>query len=310
MCVLILGGTGFIGSALVRALLAAGYTVRVCTRGADRDITGGPSFVHWDGHTGETLAPLLDGTDAVINLLGENIGAGRWTAARKHSIQQSRLRVGEALSQAFLLRSSTAQSLPQTLLQASATGYYGLWEDANYTPCCAEDSESGQGFLAETCILWEASTSAVESLGVRRCILRTAPVIGFGGGFLSKMLPSFRYYLGGVMGTGLQSMSWIHLDDEVAAILFLLKNTELRGPFNLSSPNPVTMQEFALTLGKLLHRPVVFPLPGFLLECLWGQMARELLLSGQKAVPSRLKQAGFIFSYPRVEGALNQVLKA
>lgn len=313
MRVLILGGSGFIGSALVRALLLQRISVRISTRGSSRvgDGKGDASleWAHWDGSDGQALLPLLDKVDVVVNLLGENIAARRWTKVQKKRIQQSRIATGDAVTQAFLQCKAAGNVLPHTLIQASACGYYGVWADFNYAPCCGEDADVGQGFLAETCLAWEASTAAVESLGVRRCVLRTAPVLGLAGGMLSKMLPAFRACLGGAFGSGMQPVSWVHLDDAVAAIVYLIENTALSGPFNISAPHPVCMRDFVAILAKALHRPALLDVPAFVLEWTLGQMASELLLKGQKATPARLQAEGFVFAYPKLEEAIAQILR-
>lgn len=312
MRVLILGGSGFIGSAVVKALLLQNIAVRVSTRAFSR--TGSTNSVdglkraHWNGSDGQALVALMDKVDVVINLLGENIGAHRWTKAQKNRIRQSRIIAGNAVTQAFLQCKATGNALPHTLIQASACGYYGVWDDFDQAPCCGEDANVGLGFLAETCVAWEASTAAVESLGVRRCILRTAPVLGPRGGMLSKMLPSFRACLGGTFGSGLQPVSWVHLDDAVAAILYLIQNTALQGPFNISSPQPVRMQDFVADLAKALHRPALLHIPAFMLKWTLGELAKELLLSGQKVVPARLQAEGFVFDYPQLDEAIAQIL--
>lgn len=314
MRVLILGGSGFIGSALVKALLFRGYAVLVSTRGASRaghvgtPGLGSLTWVHWDGVDGQALVPHMHGVDVVINLLGENIAAHRWSKGQKARILHSRIAAGNAVTQAFLLCKAAGHTLPHTLLQASACGYYGTWGDARSAPCCTEGMEAGTGFLAETCIAWEAATNAVEPLGVRRCIVRTAPVLGAGGGMLAKMLPLFRCCMGAVLGSGMQAMSWVHIDDAVAAMVYLAEQDTLSGPFNISAPHPVMQREFVASLAKILHRPAWLHIPGRVLGLLLGQMAQELLLTGQKAVPARLQGEGFIFSFPRLEGALEQIL--
>lgn len=312
MHVLILGGSGFIGSALVKALLYRGHSVHCTTRGATKGSAqwaqGSLDWLHWDGSSVGELFILMRGGDVVINLLGENIAAKRWSRAQKDRILHSRTKVGNAVSQAFLQCKGAGHTLPHTLVQASACGFYGTWEDATTAPLCTEASPVGQGFLAETCVAWEASTTAVEGLGVRRCILRTAPVLGPGGGFLQKMLPVFRLGLGGVLGTGKQPMSWVHLDDVVGAIIHLMEHPTLTGVCNVSAPSPVTMREFVRTLGHVLHRPTVIPVPALVLKALLGQMAQELLLTGQLVQPVRLQAGGYDFVYPQLEEALKQIL--
>ncbi|MFQ9865939.1 MAG: TIGR01777 family oxidoreductase, partial [Bilophila wadsworthia] len=236
----------------------------------------------------------LNGADAVINLLGENIAAKRWSSVQKERIISSRLLAGQAL--VIALQMPIVK--PKVLIQASAIGYYGFWPESASAPDCTEDSPAGSGFLATTTIQWERSTQQAEHLGLRRCIIRTAPVLGLGGGMLAKLLPVFQLGLGGPVGTGRQPFAWIHLDDEVAAILFLLDHEELSGPFNLVAPEHSTMNDFVQSLGKVLKRPVWLPVPSPLLRLGFGDMADELLLAGQKASPVRLLSMGLSFATP------------
>lgn len=317
---LLLGGSGFIGAPLAEALLRQGHEVMVTSRTVRPALSQGrgptPVSVRWDGRSPEMLMGLLASVDVVINLLGENIGARRWSAAQKARIRDSRLDVGAALNAAFLRLRESGTPLPHTLIQASACGYYGVWRDMDDAPECSEDRPAGNGFLAETAALWEASTGAVEALGVRRCLLRTAPVLGREvlqkggavGGFLARMLPPFRYFLGGPLGSGRQPLSWIHLEDEVAAICFLAARRDVSGPFNLAAPDPVSMGTFAAALGKALHRPALLPVPAPLLRLVLGDMAEELILSGQRTVPTRLSEAGFVFRYPELTAALADIV--
>ena len=279
MRVIILGGSGFIGRALTQALISRGDEVVVPTRHVPAATPStGPEYQLWDGQDHSSLSQLLNGADAVINLLGENIAAKRWSSVQKVK--------------------------PKVLIQASAIGYYGFWPENASAPDCTEDSPAGSGFLATTTIQWERSTQQAEHLGLRRCVIRTAPVLGLGGGMLAKLLPVFQLGLGGPVGTGRQPFAWIHLDDEVAAILFLLDHEELSGPFNLVAPEHSTMNDFVQSLGKVLKRPVWLPVPSPLLRLGFGDMADELLLAGQKASPVRLLEHGFVFRHPTLDSAL------
>ena len=288
MRVIILGGSGFIGRALTQALISRGDEVVVPTRHVPAATPStGPEYQLWDGQDHSSLSQLLNGADAVINLLGENIAAKRWSSAQKERIISSRLLAGQAL--VIALQMPIVK--PKVLIQASA-------------PHCTEKSPAGSGFLATTTIQWERSTQQAEHLGLRRCIIRTAPVLGLGGGMLAKLLPVFQLGLGGPVGTGRQPFAWIHLDDEVAAILFLLDHEELSGPFNLVAPEHSTMNDFVQSLGKVLKRPVWLPVPSPLLRLGFGDMADELILAGQKASPVRLLEHGFVFRHPTLDSAL------
>lgn len=310
MHILVLGGTGFVGRRLAADLTRAGHALSVASRRAGKT-AGGPRRVVWDGSDAAALAGLLEGVDAVINLQGENIGGGRWTPERRQAIVTSRVAVGRALCAALALRREQSLPLPGTLLQASASGYYGLWRQE--APPCDESAPAGQGFLAETCTRWEESTTPVEALGVRRCVLRFAPVLGkkadgSPGGFLERMLPPFRMYVGGPLGSGRQPFCWTHLDDVSGVAALLLEAPELRGVFNVCAPRAPSMNEFAAALGHACGRPSWLRAPAFALRLLLGRMADELLLAGQNPVPARLQATGYVFRQPELEGALRQVL--
>ncbi len=310
MHVLILGGTGFVGRYLARALMRGNITVSVASRSAGKG-GNGPRRVVWNGWDGAALAGLLDGVDAIINLQGENIGGRRWSTERKQAIVNSRVETGRALCVALRLRKEQAQPAPATLLQASASGYYGLWQSS--APPCNEHATCGSGFLADTCRQWEQSTAPVEALGVRRCVLRFAPILGkkadgTPGGFLERMLPPFRMYVGGPLGSGKQPFCWTHLEDVAGVAALLLQHPELAGAFNICAPRTPSMSEFTRALGKACGRPSWLPVPAPLLRLLLGQMADELLLAGQNPVPARLQAAGYTFRQPDLESALRQVL--
>lgn len=302
MHTVLLGGTGFIGSALSRSLSERGDTVLVTTR-SRKEQTGVKNVVHevWDGRTAANLAPLLQGAEAIVNLLGANIGSGRWTKQQKEQIFQSRIQSGKALVEA--LRKVSA--LPKVMIQASAVGYYGFWEESATAPFCLESSPSGAGFLAQTCIAWENSTHEIDTWGVRRCMIRTAPVLG-PGGMLAGMLRPYHLGLGGMPGNGKQPFAWIHLDDAVRAITFLLDTPTISGAVNLAAPAMDTMKDFVLGLGKVLQRPVWLPLPALALRLFLGQMAKELLLGGQNVVPRKLLDAGFLFHLASLPLALEK----
>lgn len=310
MHVLILGGTGFVGRYMATALMRQGLTVSVVSRRAGKD-GNGPRRVVWNGWDGAALAGLLDGIDAIINLQGENIGGGRWTPERKQAIVNSRVETGQALCVALRLRREQSHHTPATLLQASASGYYGLWQ--SNAPACDEAAPSGTGFLAETCRQWEQSTVPVEALGIRRCVLRFAPVLGkkadgTPGGFLERMLPPFRMFVGGPLGSGKQPFCWTHLEDVAGAAALLLQRPDLAGTFNICAPRTPSMSEFTHALGKACGRPSWLPVPAPILRLMLGQMADELLLAGQNPVPARLQAAGYAFRQPDLESALRSVL--
>lgn len=300
MKVLITGGTGLIGSRLAAELVQGGHEVVVLTRRPERaQVPPGVEAAGWDGRTSHGWGPLLDGDTAIVNLAGENIASGRWTAARKKRIRESRIDAGRAVAEAV----AKAPRAPQVLLQASAVGYYGPRGDAEVT----EESPAGDDFLAQVCREWEASTAAVETRGVRRVILRTGVVLDPDGGALEKMALPFKFFAGGPAGDGDQWMPWIHAADQTAAMRFLLESTGSSGPYNLAAPHPVTNEELSRVLAKVLHRPNLLRAPAFALRLALGEMA-DIVLTGQRALPRRLLDEGFQFQFPEIQGALADLL--
>lgn len=302
MRVLIAGGSGLIGRALASNLASDGNEVVILSRRPER-IAGLPAGVRaerWDGRTSEGWQSLAEGADAIVNLAGESIGAGRWSRERKYRILESRLNAGRAVVQAI----GAASRKPRVVVQASGAGYYGPRGGEEI----AEDTPPGHDYLAKVAIDWEASTATVEGLGVRRAIIRTGVVLSPEGGALIRMLLPFRLFVGGRMGSGKQWMPWIHIADEVAAIRFLIENEIAKGPFNLTAPAPVANAEFSRSVGKQLRRPSFTPMPRFVLRWLFGEMA-TVVLDGQRAIPRRLLQAGFKFQFEEVDAALRDLLK-
>lgn len=298
MRVVIAGGTGFIGRALCDALVRNGHSVVIVSRTASgRQPVPGITYAPFDGRTGRGWSQFLDGAGALINLAGENIASGYWTRQRKARILESRLAAGKAVMDAL----SRVATPPEVLVQASATGYYG---NRGARPV-DEDAAPGTGFLAEVARKWEASTA--EAMGLRRVVLRTAVVLGAHGGALPRMAAPFRFFLGGPLGSGRQYFSWIHLADAVAAIRFLMETPDARGPFNLAAPGPVTQNELAAAIGKVLGRPALLRAPAAILRLALGEMARELFLDGARVLPKRLTGLGFSFRFETLDAALADI---
>jgi uncharacterized protein (TIGR01777 family) len=299
--VVVAGGSGLIGRALVESLLEAGVEAVVLTRRADADWAApGVRVAEWDGRTVGAWKEAIDGAAAVVNLCGENVGAGRWSAARKVKLRSSRLEPTRALVEAI----RAARARPKVLVQASAVGFYGASDDRELD----ESAPAGSGFLPDLCVAWEAASAEVEALGVRRVLLRSGIVMARHGGALAKMLPAFRLGVAGRLGDGRQWFSWIHLEDHVEAIQLLLERDDLSGAFNLTAPQPVRNEELTRTLARTLRRPALLPVPRFVLRALFGEMG-DVLLQGQRAVPRRLLAAGHRFRYPELDGALAALLR-
>ena len=297
MDVAVTGSHGLVGSALVPALARAGHRpVRVVRRP-----TAGPDELRWDPDANAIDADALEGIGAVIHLVGAGIGDKRWTPARKQLIIVSRTKGTEVLARAL----AGLVHKPAVLISASGVDYYGPHADEAFT----EESPPGSGFLAEVCKRWEDATRPAEHAGIRVVRTRTGPVLSGDGGLLGRLLLPFRLGLGGRVGTGDQYMSWISLDDHIAAILHVLADDESAGAYNMTSPNPVTNREFTATLGRVLHRPTRIPTPLLPLKLRYGtELVHELLLTGQRALPKRLDAAGYRFAHPKLEEALRAAL--
>lgn len=293
MHILITGGTGFIGRALCRELLRTGCRVTVLSRRPGKARL--PSEVRLvdrlDG---------LDGIDGVVNLAGENLAEGRWSPARKQAFRESRM----GSTRRLLDWLAGLSQRPAVLVSGSAIGYYGAAGDR----VLDESAAAGSGFAAQLCQDWETEASKAEALGLRVCRLRIGVVLGRHGGALAKLLPAFRLGLGGRLGSGEQWMSWIRRSDLVRMILWLLRTETARGPYNGTAPEPLRNAEFTQLLAAALGRPALLPLPAPLLRGLFGEMS-ELLLDGQRVLPSRALAEGFEFRSPRLEPALHELLR-
>jgi uncharacterized protein len=299
MKLVITGASGFIGSALADELKNQSHSLVLLSRkpGGSQS-TSKEQRLSWEPGKSGSWQQAVDGADGIVHLAGEPIAAKRWTGAQKERLRSSRVDTARALVQAM----EKARIKPRFLISASAVGYYGSRGDETLT----EKSAPGNDFLARLCVEWEGETRKAESLGVRVALVRTGIVLGKGKGALAKMVPPFKMFFGGPLGSGTQWLPWIHIEDEVGLIRFLIENESARGPFNATAPNPVTMGEFARALGKTLKRPSWAPVPAFALTMLLGEMA-DMLLGGQRALPAAAEGLGFRFKYRNVEHALSSL---
>lgn len=302
--VIITGGSGFIGQALCAELAAFGYDVTVLSRQPEKLKKNENSRIrmgYWDPENPETWFSHASGACAIINLAGENIASSlRWTASKKERLLQSRLTAGKAVTEAVL----RSDPKPGVVIQASAIGYYGN----RGREVLGETSGPGQGFLADLAKQWEASMDPVRRQSVRCVTIRTGIVLGNDGGFLERVVLPFKLGLGGHLGDGQQWLSWIHLADEVSAIRFLIENETLNGAYNLTAPNPLTARDFFKNLGRVLGKPSWLHLPAFMLRLMMGELAKEMLLSGQRVLPDRLARSGYAFKYTDAYSALKSIL--
>ncbi len=295
---LITGSTGLVGSALVSTLTTGGHEAVRLLRPGGRGSTDSDGALAWDPAAGSV--DDLSGFDCVVHLAGENIAGGRWTPERKSLMRESRVSGTRTLSEAV----GSCAEPPSTLICASAVGFYGDRDDQ----AVDESSERGSGYLPEVCLDWEDAAAAAREAGIRVIHLRIGIVLTPAGGALARMLPAFRLGLGGRLGTGRQYMSWVSLDDLLGAVLHCAARPELEGPVNATAPEPVRNDDFTRVLGRVLGRPTLLPVPAAVLEGLFGEMARELLLGGARAHPTRLQDSGFRFRDPELEGALRHML--
>ncbi len=298
MRVFVTGASGLVGSALVPALARDGHEMWSMVRRAPNERG---REVGWNPASGVEQAHVLEGAGAVVHLAGESIAEGRWTDEKKRRIRESRVRGTRVLSEAI----ARLERPPQSLVCASAIGFYGDRGDEILT----EESAPGTGFLPEVCREWEAAADPARERGVRVVHLRLGVVFAERGGALEKMLTPFKLGVGGTIGSGRQYMSWITLDDVVGIVRHAITDERLIGPVNTVSPQPVTNLEFTKTLGHVLSRPTIFSVPAFAARLAFGEMADEALLASARVEPARLKQSGYAFQYPELEGALRHVLK-
>ena len=296
---LITGGSGFIGSRLVPLLLEQGYDVTVLTRNPEK------TDLHFN-HAVTTIKQLnllhdTDVFDVVINLAGQGITDKRWTPGIKKQLRESRI----VTTQNLISYLQGAKKKPECFISGSAIGYYGNQGEKPVDEQMSGDSS----FSSKLCFDWEHEAQQAEVLGIRTCYLRTGIVLGKKGGALAKMLPAFKLGLGGPMGTGRQWMSWIHINDLTGLILYAINHKDIKGAINGTAPKPVTNKEFTSTLASVLKRPAYLPMPAFVLKLMLGQMAEELLLSGQRVIPKKILDAGYDFQYAELENALSEVVK-
>ena len=297
MRVLITGATGLVGTALQASFAETGHEMLLASRGEPK----GPEYIQWDIETGFSMPERLEELDAVVHLAGESVFGLRWTDEKKKAIRDSRVLGTRSVVDAI----SKLKDKPKVLVAASAIGFYGERGDEEMT----ESAAAGDTFLADVSKQWESESRRAEDAGIRTVLLRTGIVLSKEGGALGTMLTPFKMGVGGVVGSGNQWMSWIEIDDHIAAIDYAIENENLRGAINSTSPHPVTNQDFTKTLGEVLYRPTFLPVPEFVVSMALGEMGDELLLTSTKVLPKRLLDAGFEFKYPDLKSAIEHAVK-
>jgi len=299
MKILISGASGLVGKHLIPTLKAKGHEVHRLVRKAPQSA----DEIQWDAEKGfsESEQAKLENFDAVVHLAGDNVASENWSDEKKRKIKESRTVGTHVLVDAL----KALKKPPKHFISASAIGFYGNRGDEILT----EESAQGTGFLPEVCAAWEDEIKRAEALPARVVYLRIGVVLAKDGGALEKMLTPFKFGVGGTIGSGKQYMSWIALDDLIKMFHFVMENENLRGAFNAVAPSPVSNEEFTKTLGTVLNRPTVLPVPEFAIKMLFGEMGETLLLEGARVVPQKLLDAGFDFDYLNLEAAMRHVLK-
>ncbi len=298
MKILVSGARGLVGNALRSELAKQGSEIVSLVR---RTPAPGGHEIEWHPNKGLIDAEKLEGFDVVIHLAGESIASSRWTDEKKKQIRESRVKGTTILSEAI----SKLSNPPATFVSASAIGFYGSRGEETLS----EESGPGNDFLADVCMEWEESTVAARTKGIRTVLARLGIILDKEGGALEKMLTPFKMGIGGKVGDGKQWMSWIALEDVVRGLLFVIRDPSLSGPVNFVAPNPVRNVEFTKTLGSVLSRPTIFPVPAFAARLAFGEMADGLLLSSARVEPKKLLASGFKFGYPTLKPALEEILK-
>jgi uncharacterized protein (TIGR01777 family) len=305
MRVVITGGSGLIGRALAAELAIAQYEVVLLSRKPEnvRDLPVGVRAVRWDGKTAQGWGDLADGAFAIINLAGESLAGSNWfsirlTKSRKEQIVSSRLNAGRAVVEA----AGAATVKPQVVLQVSGVGYYGPRDERPVS----ESEPPGSDFFSSVCVDWEEATLPVEALGVRRVVMRLGVVLSRGGGALSRQMLPFKLFVGGPLGSGKQGYPWIHIQDAVQAMKFLMETPQARGVYNLAAPQMTTNREFGRALANAMHRPFYLPVPAIALQIAFGETA-SVLIDGQLVDPGRILTLGYQFIFPEVAPALRDI---
>jgi len=300
MKVFITGGTGFVGTQLTSRLIEDGHEVTVLTRSLKGSTVSslGISYLEGDPTKKGSWQESIKDHDAVINLAGASIFS-KWTAEHKRAIRESRVNTTQNIVEGI----ASHPERPFTLLSTSAVGYYGFHGDEELN----EDSPPGTDFLARIAVEWEGEALGARDRGARVVISRFGIVMGEKGGALSQMIPLFKKYIGGPIGSGKQWFSWVHIEDLTEAFAFLLKHPEISGPVNVCSPNPIRNKDLAKALGKALHRPSFIPAPAFMVKLVLGEFG-SVILEGQRVIPQRLLESGFVFQYPDIEKALKSIV--